>query len=213
MQSFLTALDRYTDNVQLFVTHHIVLAPLLLLCAEEMGLPILVPGDAILGYVGYALDKSHTATLTEAFIFAVVAVLGGATVLFFVARRFGRPLLDKLSRFIFLPQRHLDRVEKLFGKYGIWAIIFGRHIPGFRVPITIFAAVSGIKYRVFILGTFISTTAWVLFYLSFGKRYGADIQHTIQKYADLSIALIIAIAVAIIGLHIWGVYRERRTTH
>lgn len=209
MNQFATWLGQYGDKVELFVNNHIVLAPLLLLFAEEMGLPILVPGDAILGYVGYSLSKTHSVALWEAFVLAFIAVIGGASILFFISRRWGQFVLDKLSRFIFLEERHLKRAERLFAKYGIWTIIFGRHIPGMRIPITIFAATSGVKYRTFLLGTIISTSLWILFYLSVGKRYGSDIQHSVQKYAVLSVGLIVLAVVVVIGLHVLGRYREK----
>ncbi len=170
----------------------------------------MVPGDAILGYVGYQLSQTHSATLWEAFVLALIAVIGGSSILFFVSRRWGKFVLDKLSRFIFLNQKHLDKAEHLFARYGIWAIIFGRHVPGLRIPITIFAATSGVKYRTFLIGTIVSTALWILFYLSIGARYGRDIQQTIHKYTVLSVWLIIVLASIIIGLHIFGIYREKK---
>ncbi|MEO6761154.1 MAG: DedA family protein [Candidatus Saccharimonadales bacterium] len=210
MNQIFTLLDLYSDKVQLFVSTHVVLAPLLLLLAEEMGVPILVPGDAILGYVGYDLAKTHSATLWQAFILAFISVLIGASVLFLLSQRYGNFVITRLGQFIFLKQKHLDHAEKLFAKYGIWTIIFGRHIPGMRIPITIFAATSGVKYRTFMLGTVISTSAWILFYLSVGKSYGSDIQHSLHKYVVLSFLLIITVILVIVGLHILGHYRERK---
>lgn len=204
MNRLFILLDQYTDNIQSFVGAHIVLAPLLILIAEEMGLPTLVPGDAILGYVGYSLSKTHTATLWEAFILAMFAVILGSSILFFVARKWGQIVLEKLSRFIFLKEKHLKKAELLFEKYGVWAIIFGRHIPGMRAPITIFSATSGIRYRTFLICTTISTSVWVLFYLSIGNRYGRDIQKSIHTYAALTIGLIIISVLLVIGLHIVG---------
>ncbi len=212
MNRYIAPLDNYADNLELFLSHHAVLAPLLLLLAEEMGLPILVPGDAIIGYVGYSLTRTHAATFVEAFIVAMFAVLLGASILFYLAKRYGNGLLRKIARYIFLQEKHLEKAETLFAKYGIWAIIFGRHVPGLRVPITILAATSGVKYRTFLLCTIASTTLWVLFYLSIGKSLGNDIQHTIHKYVWLSVGIIVATLVVTVGLHIYGTYRERTRT-
>jgi len=187
-----------------------VLAPLLLLFAEESGIPLLVPGDAIIGYVGFRLSQTHTAALWEAFVLALLAVICGSSVLFFVSRKWGQLVLTKLSKFIFLQQKHLDRAEKYFNKYGIWAIIFGRHIPGLRIPITIFAATSDIKYIKFLIGTIISTAIWILFYLIVGSRYGSDIQQTATKYVAISISIIVALVLLTIFLHIRGLYKENK---
>lgn len=210
MNQLFIFLDHYTDNVQAFISSNVILAPLLLLLAEEMGFPILVPGDAILGYVGYGLSTTDSASLWEAFILAFISVLAGSSILFFLSRRYGDFVINKLSRFIFLKQSHLERAEKLFAKYGIWTIIFGRHIPGMRVPITIFAATSGVRYRTFLLGTALSTALWILFYLSLGKRFGSDVQHSIHRYVIVSVVIIGVVVIGVVGLHIRGRNRQKK---
>ncbi len=210
MHYILLFIDKYTDKIQLFIVNHIVLAPLLLLFLEEMGVPILVPGDAILGYVGFKLSQSHSATLWEAFILALIAVVCGSSVLYFISKRWGQAALTKISKYIFLPKRHLNKAETMFHKYGIWAIIFGRHIPGLRIPITIFAATSDVKYTTFVIGTIISTTLWILFYLSIGARYGSDILRTARAYIWITLTLVVLLAIVIVALHIRGRRIEKR---
>jgi len=210
MQQFFNWLDDYTDGIQVFVHNHAVLAPLLFLLVEEMGIPLPVPGDAIIAYVGYGLSKSDSATLWQATIVALVSVLIGSTVLFYLSRRWGQTVVRWLGKFIFLNQSHIDRVERLFERYGIWAIIFGRHIPGLRAPITIFAATSGMRYRTFISSTFVSTIAWVLFYLKIGNRFGGDFQTLFRRDTGITIAVLVAFVVTVISLHVVGWYRERK---
>ncbi|HUB93657.1 MAG TPA: DedA family protein [Verrucomicrobiae bacterium] len=209
MQAFLNWLDDYTDGIQVFVHNHIVLAPLFFLLVEEMGVPLPVPGDAIIAYVGYGLSKTHAAALWEALIIALVAVLIGATVLFHLSRQYGQTVIRWLGHFVFLKQSHVARAEKLFERYGVWAIIFGRHIPGMRIPITIFAASSGISYRTFILSTFVSTVGWILFYLEVGSHFGGDFQALFRRDTGIAIGVFAALVATFIALHVVGLYRER----
>jgi len=208
-QSFLQWVDGYSDGVQLFVREHSVLAPLFFLLAEETGLPLPVPGDFIIAYVGYGLSKTNTSSIWEATVVALLAVLIGATILFYLSRRWGQTAIKWLARFVFLKQSHLDKAEKLFARYGVWAIIFGRHIPGMRVPITVFAASSGIGYPTFILSTFVSTIAWIFFYLKVGSRYGHNFQQLFQRDTGITIVVFALVIATIVGLHIFGIYRER----
>lgn len=202
-------LDEYTEGLQAFIHHHAVLAPLLLLVIEESGLPLPVPGDAIIAYVGYRLTKTRTTTFWQAYFVALLSVLIGATVLFFLSRRWGQPVIRRLGRFIFLKQKHIDRAERLFARFGVWAIIFGRHIPGMRIPITIFAASSGVPYVTFITSTFVSTVAWILLYLKIGSHFGGDFANLFERDTALTVAVFIAVIVSIFGLHLYGVWRER----
>jgi membrane protein DedA with SNARE-associated domain len=208
MHEFLSWLDRYTESLQVFLQAHIVLAPLLLLLIEEMGVPILIPGDAIIAYVGYGLSQHHSAALWQAFVLALVSVLGGATFLFYAARRYGKWLINTVGRFIFLRQSHIDKAEKLFARYGVWTIIFGRHIPGLRIPITIFAATSGVRYRTFIASTFVSTVLWILFYLKIGKTFGPGFQNLFRRDATLSIVVVVGLLLLVVGLHFYGNWRR-----
>jgi membrane protein DedA with SNARE-associated domain len=209
MTSFATTyIDRYTDALRLFISHQTVLAPLVLLFAEEAGLPILLPGDGVLAYVGSSVQSSHHASFWLAYAVACIAVLSGASILFFTARRYGERFIAKLGRFIFLKPSHLARAEKLFKRYGVWTIIVGRHIPGMRIPITIFAATSGVRYRTFILSTLASTLLWIWFYLSVGKRYGSSFKHLISQSVTLTIGIVATGALLIVGLHLYGRHKQ-----
>jgi membrane protein DedA with SNARE-associated domain len=210
MEQFFQWLDDYTEGIQVFVHNHAVLAPLFFLLIEEMGLPLPVPGDAIIAYVGYGLSKSNTVTLWQALVVALLSVLIGATILFYLSRRWGQTVIRSVGRFIFLKQSHITRAEKLFERYGVWAIIFGRHIPGMRIPITIFAASSGVSYPAFIMSTFVSTVAWILFYLKVGYRFGGDFQALFRRDTGITIIVFVGLLLLVASLHIVGEYRRKR---
>ncbi len=203
--------DRYIDALQAFLASKLVLAPLLLLFVEECGLPLPVNGDIILAYTGYRLSMNTNGPgLWSAFIAAQIAALAGSTVLFFLSRRWGQTIILKLGKFVFLEEKHIRRAERLFARWGILAIIVGRHIPGLRIPVTIFAATSGVKYPTFIASTFVSTSIWIWFYLIAGKRIGTHFHTEVQKYITLTVVVIVAITVGILLLHAVGLYRELR---
>lgn len=204
-------LSQSIDAVQRFLSNDVILAPLLLLFVEECGIPLPINGDIILAYTGYRLSISaHGPPIWQAFIAAQLAALAGATVLFFLARRWGQMIIFKLGKFIFLEEKHIRAAERMFRRWGILAIIVGRHIPGLRIPVTIFAATSGVKYPVFIVSTFVSTSVWILAYLIAGKSIGARFHSEIQHYVGLSTAAIVAIVAGFVLLHVIGIYRRRK---
>ena len=212
MLSFLIqGLDAYVDLVENFIQQQSVLAPLLLLFVEEAGIPIFVPGDGVLAYTGYSIQTSHHSSIWLAFSLAVVAVVVGSSILFFVARRYGQAFISKLGRFIFLGPNQIERAQNLFNRYGVWAIIFGRHVPGMRIPITVFAAVSGVRYRTFILSTLASTMLWIWFYLAIGQHFGGQITHALRRSTTLTLGIAIAAVIVIIAMHLYGARRESKT--
>ena len=209
MQRLILWLDEYVDGVQVTLQAHIVLAPLLLLLIEEMGIPLLVPGDAIIAYVGYGLRRDGTVSMWQAFIVAVVAILIGSSILFFVSKRYGQSAIHWLARFVFIREKHIASAEKLFARYGVWAIIIGRHIPGMRIPVTIFAASSGVSYTTFILSTFVSTFGWVIFYLEIGSRFGGNFVTLFRNDAALTVSVVVLLTALITGMHLYGYWRKK----
>src|SRR5260370_20557119 len=82
-------------------------------------------------------------------------------------------------------------------------VIFGRHIPGFRIPITVFAGMSDMKYSTFIISTFISIIFWIPFYLFLGMRLGpktTQLLHNHQWYLLILLVSGILIALGILFL-------------
>lgn len=209
VNAFTVWIDQYTQFIHDFVVSQIVLAPLLLLFVEEAGLPLLVPGDVILAYTGYRISVTPGASLLVAVCIAMIAVAGGSTILFFVSRHWGHIIVDKVGKFLFIQESDIDRAGRLFKKYGAWTILFGRHIPGMRLPLTIFAGISGMRYRVFIASTLASTVLWVALFLNVGHRFGKDFDRVVHHSVTTSILIIVSVVIVVLGMHFWGAHRAK----
>jgi membrane protein DedA with SNARE-associated domain len=212
LHSFALWLQPYTTWLSHTLVAGSALAPLLLLFLEESGIPLFIPGDAVLAFTGYRLSVTHIAPLWIAVIVAMMAVLGGSTVLFFVSRRWGHILVDKVGKFMFIKQKDIRRAEELFQRYGAWTIIIGRHIPGMRIPLTIFAGTAGMSYLVFIAATLVSTLFWVIIALNVGVHFGADIERVVRRHIGLTLIFAAIVLLTIIGFHIAGSYKRRHKT-
>ena len=162
--------DQFQDFIVSFVTQQTYLAPILLLMLEEMGIPLPF-ADIVIMYTGYQVAVGRIPYLS-AFIILLLADIAGATFLYLLAKRYGKTIVDKFGRYIDLDMDKLNSFEGFFRKYGPIAIIIGRHIYGFKVPITIFSGISKMRYRTFMLSVAISDSFWIPFYLSIGRKLG-----------------------------------------
>lgn len=176
MENILSFIEHYTSEpfvewVEKFLSNQGVFAPILLLFLEEAGIPLPVPGDVVLAYTGFQVSQ-RTIAYPVAFLSLLFAVLVGSSILYYFSSKYGQMIVLKLGKYIHLSEHKLIIVEEKFKRYGPWVIIFGRHIPGFRIPITVFAGMSEITYKTFIVSTFISIIFWIPFYLSLGERLG-----------------------------------------
>jgi len=144
----------------------------LLIYVEESGVPLLIPGDAFLVYVGHRLPANPLAWLAAWAGFVAAVVLGSMN-LFLLSRRLGRRVLTHpVARFLHLTQERLEKAESEFLRWGPWAVIAGRHVPGLRVPITVAAGILGMKLRIFLASVAISSAVWAAVFLALGRLRG-----------------------------------------
>lgn len=152
-----------------------------LIYIEESGVPLFIPGDAFLLYVGHRLPHNFP-ILFAAWLGFTLAVTLGATNLYLLSRRYGRRLLQhRLARFLELTPDRLDRAEAWFARFGPWTLIFGRHIPGFRVPLTAAAGILKLRYRIFAISVAISSAAWSAVFLLLGVVFGDSLERSIRS--------------------------------
>ncbi len=173
----LSSFDNIQDSVVGFLVSQIYLAPIILLILEEVGVPLPF-ADIVIAYTGYQVAVGRIPYFA-AFLILLISDVIGATILYIIASRYGKKLVNKFGRYIDLDMKKLDSFEGFFRKYGPIAIIIGRHIYGFKIPITLFSGISKMRYWLFAVSVIISDSFWIPFYLSIGKKLGPK---TIQLF-------------------------------
>jgi membrane protein DedA with SNARE-associated domain len=198
------------DWIVALLHQHAYLALVLLLTAEEAGIPLPLPGDFVIAYLGYQVSKG-VLPLAVAFLLPLLAILVGSSILYALSSRYGQRIVLKFGKYLHVDEKKLLMVEEKFKRYGPWVIILGRHIPGFRIPITIFAGMSSIRYSTFLLSTFISVIFWIALYLIIGKNLGPKTVSLL--HAHYGYYLFLAVPIVIVLLYVLYVrfYKPKRT--
>jgi membrane protein DedA with SNARE-associated domain len=156
-----------------------------LLYLEESGVPLPAPGDVFVMYVGAHVPR-NLASWTVAWLGLVAVVVLGATNLYLISRRYGRRLAEgRLAHFVHLSPERLQRAERWFERYGVVAIIFGRHIPGFRIPITVAAGVFRVRWWVFASSVAISTAIWAGVFIVIGINFGPRFEQFLRLHREI----------------------------
>ena len=133
-----------------------------------------------------------------------MASVAGAVVGHYLGKRFGRPLLYRIA-----PEDRVLAVEKLFQKYGAWAILVAAFTP---LPYKVFAILAGIldmNRRRFVVASLIGRGA--RFFLLGGLIfvYGDSIEgFTDRNFTQLTIALGVG-SVVVVGLGALYAHRRR----
>jgi membrane protein DedA with SNARE-associated domain len=181
-----------------------------LIYIEESGVPLFIPGDAFLLYVGHRLPRNFP-VLFAAWLGFTLAVTLGATNLYLLARRYGRRLLKhRIARFLELTPERLDRAEAWFARWGPWTLIFGRHIPGFRVPLTVAAGILKLRYRVFAISVAVSAAAWAAVFLLLGVLFGDRLERSIRSTPLIYGGVAGGIVVVVIAVAVIRARRQRK---
>jgi membrane protein DedA with SNARE-associated domain len=180
-----------------------------LLYIEESGIPLPVPGDIFVMYVGAHVPR-HLLSWLAAWLGLIGVVVLGSTNLFFISRRFGRRLAhSRFAHVVHLSPERLELAEKWFARYGVLAIIFGRHIPGFRVPITLAAGVFRVRYPVFAASVAVSTAIWAGIFLIVGINFGGRLEAFLRVHREAS-WLFVAFIVVVVSVSLF--HRRRPAT-
>ena len=140
-----------------------------ILFIEEGGVPLPVPGDIFIATVS-ALPKTNYFLIV---LTVTAATLIGSTILFTVAQKFGHPLIVKFGPKVKITPQKIKKIEKWFGKYGGWAIVIGRLIPGLRIVTPVVAGLFGVSYKTFWLYTAIAAFIWANIYYVLGRFFGS----------------------------------------
>lgn len=139
-----------------------------ILLAEEAGIPLPVPGDIFIATQA-ALPNSNYFLIVAT---VVSATLVGSTILFTLSKKVGHPLLIKFGPKVKITPQKIKKVEKWFEKYGAFAIVIGRLIPGLRTVTPFAAGLFGISYKTFWFYTAIAAFIWANIYFIIGKFFG-----------------------------------------
>ncbi|MGI8563588.1 MAG: DedA family protein [Candidatus Dormibacter sp.] len=189
-----------TRAVRGFVNRAGPIASIALLYVEESGVPLPVPGDVYVIYLGHQAGF-QLLKWVGAWLAVITAVTAGATNMYLIARRWGRRLVKgRLGVAIHLNPERLHKAEGWFQRWGALAIIFGRHVPGMRIPITVASGIFQVHYPTFAGSVAVSTAIWAGVWLFLGARYGGRVSTFLGHHAWTT-PLFIA-GVLLLGLYV-----------
>jgi membrane protein DedA with SNARE-associated domain len=184
------------DNILVFLFFLVLLT--------EAGLPIPIPSDALILTAGY-----RQLPLPSVIVAVVLGNLIGSSILYRLSWRFGGGLEDKAIKFFRIPSRQREIAESWFRRWGKFAIIVARIIPGVRFATTFLAGSLKLPYKkVFLPYLSIGSLLWAVIYWSIGAIVGENIQ-IIFHFIHTWIAVFLLVSLGTF-LYIWYKYIIKR---
>jgi membrane protein DedA with SNARE-associated domain len=196
--------------VEHFLSSFGYVALVLLTFAEAACVPI--PSEVTLGAAGY-LASTGRLEIVAVILLAALGELAGSFVGWGIGRYGGRPLIDRLGRYVLLTSADLDRTERWFAKRGESAVFFGRILPIVRTFISLPAGVAEMKPLRFGLATLAGSLAWCTALGLAGYELGRKWNELTKGFSDAGyvLATLIVIALALFVVHRWQAVRKERS--
>ena len=171
---------------------YVVVGGIILL--ESMGIPL--PGEITLVSASL-LAAAGTVNVWAVAAAAAAGAIVGDSIGYTIGRRGGRPMLERLGRRFprHLGPAHLARAERVFARWGVGAVFFGRCVALLRVLAGPLAGALRVPYRKFLLANATGGIAWA--YLTTLVIYyaGRAAERYLKDFSWVALAVAVAFGV------------------
>jgi membrane protein DedA with SNARE-associated domain len=188
-----------------------LVAVLLAVMVEELGIPMPIPTDVLIVFTGTRVGLS-VPHLVFSFVMLTMASTVGASCLYVIIRRGGRPLVERFGRYVHLGPKQLARSEALLARGGWSAIAIGRATPGLRYAVVVACGLFKVPYPRFVTAHVAGSSVYIAVFLVLGAVFGPTVLDQIHLPA-LGISLLWPLLLAV-GLPLlmvwWGTHAHPR---
>lgn len=98
----------------------------------------------------------------------------GATVMYWISRLAGRPLVMRYGKYVFIPHEKVEKAERWSQHYGAMGVFVSRVLPVVRHLIGIPMGIVRMNYWIFSIFTFLGSAVWCSVLCYVGVKAGQD---------------------------------------
>lgn len=197
-----------------FLTHFsgpsvYVLVASFLVAESGFAVGFFVPGELAM-VLGGVLAKEHRVNI----VFMVVVAVAAAIVSYLIGYGLGRLILPWVLKHTKLKDHPMiTKARDQLGARGGPAVFVARFIVVVRAVMPALAGLSDLRLRTFVLFDVIGGVVWATLYTLLGYALGAAYQRVLHDIGVWTYVVVGAVAVALLGLHLWRSHRlHRRAT-
>jgi membrane protein DedA with SNARE-associated domain len=173
-----------------------------LLVLGVIGFPF--PEDAILILCGF-LIASGVVKPAPALIVVASGMLVTDYFLYYVGRKYGRKVVAHRRFRKIISARREVRLEKICRRWGVLAILLGRHLVGLRSQIFLVAGILRMPRARFVLADAASSIVTMTIMVGAGYWGGSTLDLIKKDMKEAQYALLILIAIIAVALLIWRI--------
>lgn len=122
-------------------------AVILFIMIESSGIPF--PGETMLLLAAFYAAINADLQIPLVIACAACGAILGDNIGYYVGHTWGRTIVDRYGRYLFLKPEHLERAEKFFAKHGDKTVFLGRFVAVLRAWAAFLAGVNHMRWRTF----------------------------------------------------------------
>ncbi|HVM11159.1 MAG TPA: DedA family protein [Actinomycetota bacterium] len=175
---------------------------------NSIGAGLILPGETIVILGGFYAASGDLSFVAVATIAAVAGALGD-NVGYLIGNRFGRRVLDRFGRFLFLSPARVARAEDFYRRHGGKTVFLGRFIPVVRSLGCLIAGMSRLSYRRFVVYDLLGATIWAVGNTFVGYLIGRGYER-VERYLGGAGVAALLLLIVLVWLSAWWSRRRRR---
>lgn len=160
-----------------------------------------VPAEVTLIPAGYLIQRGDMNFFLVWFV-STCGTLCGSLFNYSIAYHFGRAILLKYGKYMFMNKERLEAMEFFMKRHGAISMFSGRLLPGVKHFISFPAGLGKMDLRIFALFTFLGGALWCLILLTLGYMIGLN-EGLISKYLKQINFILFVSIVCLVSFYIW----------
>ncbi len=165
------------------------------------------PSEVVIIPAGYLASQGQM----NIYLVIIMGVLGsilGAIFNYFIAVKFGRPVILKYGKYVGFGEDAFGKVESYFRQHGEISTFIGRLIPGIRQYISFPAGLARMNLGRFVLFTGLGAGIWVVILAFIGFYVGSN-QDMISEYTRQSTLYLLGFSALLLYVYYWRHKRKK----
>jgi undecaprenyl-diphosphatase len=176
---------------------------------NSVGAGLVFPGETMVILGGFYAASGDISAVWVATV-AALAGVAGDNVGYLVGNRYGRRVMDRLGRFLFLTPARLDRAESFYRRHGGKTVFLGRFIPVVRSLGCLVAGMSRLSYPRFFFYDAAGAILWAAANTLVGYLLGKGYERVERYLGGAGILALVLLIALVWGSAWWGRRLARR---
>lgn len=168
-------------------------------------LGVVVPGDAVLLLAGFYAQR-RALELEAVITLAFTGAVSGDTIAYMIGRFGGRRIIDRWGNKVLLHAERIERFDRYFAEYGMWAVALGRMAPVVRTFNTFAAGMSKMPFPRFLIAIVLAAGTWSVVVPVLGYLFSGSLE-LVRSYLGWGGAVVFVLFV----LGLYWTYRRTLT--